>query len=903
MKSFCSALVLVCLCTFVLTGCGVGTAVGPVAQTSASSTAPQTVAMPPLHGSVYGGHAPLVGAHVFVLEGQPSSAGTAPNVGWYQPAKSLLGSFSGQIGVATALDTSGDATSGGYYVTTTSGGEFNISGEYTCDSGAPVYLYASGGNPNTNPALTVTKASVETASNGDTVVVFTTSGTNLAYQGEELNFSTFAPTGTFYDNFSGAQNQVVSPYFLTTSTVGFDLGNSVVIAPANYPINATLTQTVTNAPNNPAVVNLAVLGVCGDNGRADFSTLNYVYMNEVSTVAAAYALSGFFPTASGGGSSQSSGIVTLAQSGAAAANLSWPAGDSSAQLGIQIAARNAGQVYDIQGSDVGTGGDGDTHIARNYIPDSNIPAAGETFLAVASVGLGTNLAVTALPPNAATGEYVTGPGLPPNTYITGIVSTGGLLPNLTITLSNGSTQFLGLLETYTVHSHAVSPQPLIDLIANILANCVDSANTASQPSSQCSSLFSMARSAGTSGTLPVDTATAAIDIAHNPWANVAALVALPTGNMPFQPTATAANDFGVGIEYNYGYICPSILNCTLPYSESVSVDAVGEPWVSTFEPGGVAVMSPQGNVTQSLTNLAGSFNTAFDSHGNAWITDELGTGTDVYEYSGSTTTNYAYTGTGGGGQTFYDAVDGANNVYVAGYSSGLVYKFDPGQTTPVQTYNVSGCTTDVRSVTIDAGGLLWIANFSAYNPTTQTGNEQGAICAVPLAGGAATITDSSVNIKVPNGMAVDGNGNAWIAEQGATSGSGLTEIVPTAISPYYTEHDYTGGGLNIPNGVSADPSGLIFTSNTASSSMSVFNSSGTALSAANTGLAGSFTSAGTAYTVLSSPRQAALDQAGNLWVPNGGGTWVTEFLGVATPVLTPLSAPLALATPKTVIKP
>jgi sugar lactone lactonase YvrE len=924
MKQHCFTSALLCPALFtlsVLTGCGVGTSNDSAGLSTASPATPQTVPMPPLHGSVFGGHAPLSGARVFLLEGQPSSAGTAPNVGWYQPAKSLLGNFPATNGVAstTTLDTSGDATNGDYYVTTTAGGEFNISGEYSCDSGAPVYLYAAGGNPSTNPAVTLTSVTA-TPGTADyesySLVTFQNSGTNLLYQGEQIEFSGL--TGQF----SGF-NYLTTPVSYTVVSADLPPANALttsqftVLLPISETGGAGITatqsfssvtpaptafQSAANAPDNPAVVNLAVLGVCGDNGRTDFSTLQYIYMNEVSTAAAAYALAGFFPTASGGGSSQNSGLVTLAQAGSAAANLSWPSGDANAQLGIQIATRNAAQLYDIQGSDVGTGGDGDTHIARNYTPDPNIPATGDTFTAVAALG-GTNLAVTLPPSYAQVGDYVTGPGLPPNTYITSVVSTGGLLPNLTLTLSNGTTEFLGLLETYTIHSSGVVPQGLLDTIGNILANCVDSANTAASPSTQCSTLFNLTRSGGTTGTLPVDTATAAIDMAHNPWANVAALINSPTGNAPFQPYATSANDLSVGIQYNYGTLCASQLNCALPDSESVSIDATGNAWVSTFEPGGVAVVSPQGTVTQSLTNIAGSFNTAFDSKGNAWVTDELGTGTDVYEYTGGETTSYAYNGNGGGGQTFYDAVDASDNVYVAGYTSGLVYKFDPGQGTPVQTYNIPGCTMDVRSVSVDFAGRLWIANFSLYDPTTQTGNKQGAICAVPLSGGEAILTDASANILVPNGMAVDANGNAWIAEQGAAAGAGLTEITPTATSPYYTENDYTGGGLNTPNGISVDPAGLVFTSNTATSSLAVFNTSGTALSAATTGLNGSFTQAGTNYTLLNSPRQAAIDLSGDLWVPNGGGTWITEFVGVATPVLTPLSAGLRMATPASVTKP
>ncbi len=97
-----------------------------------------------IQGSNYGGHAPLVGAHVFVLEGTPSAGG------YYQPAKSLLNVVT-TGNYPTSVEPAGTAVAGFNYVTTDAHGDFNVSGDYTCTSGDPVYLYAEGGNPETNP--------------------------------------------------------------------------------------------------------------------------------------------------------------------------------------------------------------------------------------------------------------------------------------------------------------------------------------------------------------------------------------------------------------------------------------------------------------------------------------------------------------------------------------------------------------------------------------------------------------------------------------------------------------------------------------------------------------------------------------------------------------------------------
>jgi hypothetical protein len=67
--------------------------------------------------------------------------------------------------------------------------------------------------------------------------------------------------------------------------------------------------------------------------------------------------------------------------------------------------------------------------------------------------------------------------------------------------------------TATPAGNGTVPQATINTIADILASCINSTGAAS---SSCIMLFSNAKSAGTTGTTPTDTATAAINIAHNP---------------------------------------------------------------------------------------------------------------------------------------------------------------------------------------------------------------------------------------------------------------------------------------------------------------------------------------------------------------------------------------------------
>lgn len=101
----------------VLTGCGIGGTATPIAPTGTPGVA--------LHGLVYGGQQPLVGAVINLYAagttgyGSPYPAGNGGSV-------SLLGS---------------------HVVTTDASGSFNITGDYTCPTGSYVYIEAVGGSP------------------------------------------------------------------------------------------------------------------------------------------------------------------------------------------------------------------------------------------------------------------------------------------------------------------------------------------------------------------------------------------------------------------------------------------------------------------------------------------------------------------------------------------------------------------------------------------------------------------------------------------------------------------------------------------------------------------------------------------------------------------------------------
>ena len=84
----------------------------------------------------------------------------------------------------------------------------------------------------------------------------------------------------------------------------------------------------------------------------------------------------------------------------------------------------------------------------------------------------------------------------------------------------------------TPNGNGVVPYKAINTLGNILAACIQSNGPTSTP---CSVLLS--NTAALSGSAPTDTAAAALNIAHNPGANVAALFSLASRGNSFGPVA------------------------------------------------------------------------------------------------------------------------------------------------------------------------------------------------------------------------------------------------------------------------------------------------------------------------------------------------------------------------------
>lgn len=419
----------------------------------------------------------------------------------------------------------------------------------------------------------------------------------------------------------------------------------------------------------------------------------------------------------------------------------------------------------------------------------------------------------------------------------------------------------GLAVESTPAGNGEVPKKLINTLANILARCIDSEGPNSP---YCTALFANSRSS--SGATPTDTATAAINIAHNPGANISQLYALAVPDNPFAPSLPSQpNDFTVGINFSGGGL-------NGPYA--AAIDAEGNAWFANLGNNTVSKLSPLGkplSPVSGYTNgtLIGPVGIAIDLSGDPWIVNAISGSLTKYQTSGALLSPvFGYTG---GGVAVPQAIasDGLGNIWVANYFDS-VSKFSNGGT-PISSpsgYRGGGIAGPV-AIAVDASGAVWVTNTKG-SPTSVSKLTSAGQAISPVTGYIGG------GIKSPFSIALDHGGNAWIAN---FAGNSVSRLSATG-DPISPSNGYTGGGLSLPFSIAVDGGGNIWVANSGAFSVTELSSSGVPLSPP-TGFQGG---------LINGPQALAVDGSGNVWVANSDDITVTEFVGASVPVVTPIAA-------------
>jgi streptogramin lyase len=498
------------------------------------------------------------------------------------------------------------------------------------------------------------------------------------------------------------------------------------------------------------------------------------------------------------------------------------------------------------------------------------PASGTLSATISNVyvnEVSTVAAAYALAGYATDATHIAGPATTDTLGQTDIANAFANASNLYSIGSSGSSP--GALAT-TPGGNGTVPQAKINSLANSLAACVNTTGSSTTAPNACNTLLGDALSGGTTGTKPTDTATAAINIVHNPTANVSAIFGLATGTaIAYTPfLSTAPTDWTVTLTYSSAY------NST---PTGLAIDASGNAWVTEYGTSGLTEFNPLGVAIAAYTStkyFKSPYGSAIDTSGNVWF--NAGGKEYVDEFTPSTTA-INYVGPYPVTANTQIALDGNGYYYTPAYTGTtteyIYYSYNGGTasapTTSFASSSFTGNTVlnENNYIAVDSNNVAWTASGN-----TASASGTGLLLNFTAAVGTGTIGGtycSGNNFADATGVAVDHSNNIWLSDY--TTGY----LVEFANSCAYSNSYSVGTHLQ---GVAIDGSSNIFTLN--GYNLVELSNGGTVLSG-STGFATGITTG-----ALTLP---AIDGSGDVWFVNSNNT-ISEVIGVATPVVTPIAA-------------
>jgi len=128
------------------------------------------------------------------------------------------------------------------------------------------------------------------------------------------------------------------------------------------------------------------------------------------------------------------------------------------------------------------------------------------------------------------------------------------------------------------------------------------------------------------------------------------------------------------------------------------------------------------------------------------------------------------------------------------------------------------------------------------------------------------------------GIALDASGDIWTANYGASSISELSSS-GALLSPS-TGYEIPTSAAQYPDAIAVDGANNVWVAEVAGTSVVEYAPSGSLISS----------SLGYGTGSIRNPAGVAVDGSGNVWIANANEGVITELVGAAAPVVTPLSA-------------
>lgn len=246
--------------------------------------------------------------------------------------------------------------------------------------------------------------------------------------------------------------------------------------------------------------------------------------------------------------------------------------------------------------------------------------------------------------------------------------------------------------------------------------------------------------------------------------------------------------------------------------------------------------------------------------------------------------------------------DRDGNIWIASCKSGVLTRYPKGN--PHRARVISRSVPKAFGIAIDRNGAAWV--------TSNSGNEVFAFDRHGNELPGSPFTDPAM--KLPLGIASDSQGNSWVSnsqvlvapcqthEPMATPPSGVHGTL-TKLDANGNPQSYRGGGLTVPWGIVVDGADNVWVANFAGQRLSHFCGAKprTCGKKKKTGQALSPDTTGYAFDGLQRSTGLGLDSSGNVWVTNNwkqiparinpGGDGLVAFIGLASPVKTPVIGP------------
>jgi hypothetical protein len=464
--------------------------------------------------------------------------------------------------------------------------------------------------------------------------------------------------------------------------------------------------------SNSYIMQMAGLGQCPTAGNLA-ATVPYVVINEVSTVAFAYAMGAY---------------------GSSATEIGSPS-TTLALTGIANAMANVGNIVNI--------GYGQAPIATNANPNGVVPQSKIYTLAnILAACINTDGTLVTATTTKGRTTYTDQPCYYLFNYTTGTTGTKG--------------------NTATSGDEA---QAIFTIVQNPTANVTDlyGLQTTTSP------FLPKLTSAPTDWTLPI--------VYNGVLSTFVAAGGTTTSgpfNIVFDANGTAwigDRTKGVikmspqGVVSTYDYTDAPLNKHPFGMIKGVTVSSSGAIWAVDYKSGKIYVMDQSGNIDSTITaGLNGPVAVAFDTPGNAYVANEDGASISVYDSSGTIQDDQTSIPVDTPG---FIAVDSKGNAWVPSTDNGNI-----GELQTVVTTRRGTTTTTYVASSLTMAGLagsyaavpdsatadnLWVGNYA--------NSELGQV--YNLNNGNAVTHSTGGGLNGPYHLAVDGNGYIWASNENA----------------------------------------------------------------------------------------------------------------------------------------